>query len=182
MTPLGLAHYYKAMSLLLGGPRYYGELRELLGSVDDHEIRGELQEALERCTSEDPDAPLTQYTSCFVANIGGVPCPPYESWYREGRIYGRVVHDLITWYRKYGVGPTAFPEDHASVVLEFAAVLYGSGFKEEGDRFVREHVLSWMGRLADDIAKKCPGDCVRSLGRALSAFLRRESERLGFSM
>ena len=175
---MGIAHSYKAMSLLLGGPRYYEELRGILDSVDDQEIRGLLLDVLGRCESADPDVPRTQYTSCFVANIGGVPCPPYESWYREGRIHGRVVHDLLIWYRKYGVAPTTVPEDHAAAVLEFAAVLYGTGSADEGDQFVREHVLTWMGKLADDVINKCSDGCIRSLGRALSAFVAREAERL----
>ncbi len=174
---MGLEHDYKAMSLLLGGPRYYDKLRAILGSVEGS-LRDVLARAIESCGQGDPDVPRTQYTSCFVANIKGVPVPPYESWYREGRIYGRVVHDLAKWYRKYGVSPTTVPEDHASAELEFAAVLYGSGLVEEGDRFVREHVLSWMGRLAEDVLRKCEDRCVRSIGMALAAFLEREIARL----
>ncbi|MGC9117185.1 MAG: hypothetical protein ACP5ID_06305, partial [Conexivisphaera sp.] len=70
---------------------------------------------------------------------------------------------------------------HAAAVLEFAAVLYGTGSADEGDRFVREHVLTWMGKLADDVIDKCSSECVKSLGRALSRFVAREAERLEHS-
>ena len=181
MTSTNIARSYKAMSLLLGGPRYYEELRGILDSVEDQEIGNALMGVLERCGSTNPDLSRTQYTSCFVADIGGVPCPPYESWYREGRIHGRVVYDLSIWYRKHGATPTTVPEDHAAAVLEFAAVLYGIGLADEGDQFVREHVLTWMGKLAEDVINKCHDDCMKSLGRALSVFIRREAERLKVS-
>lgn len=169
---------YKVVSLLIGGPRYCDRARELLGGVSDESLRSLAVRVIETCVSGNSNAVRTQYTSCFVNDYRGVPCPPYESWYKEGRLYGRVVHELSTWYRKRGVYPAALPEDHASAILEFASFLYASGSPEDADRFVSEHVISWMRRLASDVLAKCDGEYAAALGRLLSGFIDREASRL----
>ncbi|MDG6928003.1 MAG: molecular chaperone TorD family protein [Nitrososphaerota archaeon] len=167
---------YKAISLLFGGPRYLSEASEVAGKVQDQVFASAVNN-IAKANSENSEKIETQYTACFVNNFPKLPCPPYESWYLDGSFHGAAVARLTVWYRKFGLFPAALPEDHISAIAEFAAYLYHTD-KAEADKFVREHFLTWAGKFADDIAKKCTNEYVKELGSLLQSFLNDEIERL----
>lgn len=168
---------YKVISLLFAGPRYYEKMAGFAGKISDGEFVNAVNGVVEIYKKSDPDRLRTQYTSCFVNNFPTLPCPPYESWYLTRTVHGQVVVKLIRWYKKYGLYPEPLPEDHISAITEFAAYLY-SVDKASGDAFVKEHVLTWIGKFADDIIDKCKDKYAAELGNLLRSFLESEKKRL----
>lgn len=172
-----IALKYKAISLLFAGPRYYEKLPDVISKIDDKGFVDSVNGIIEVYKMENSDKLRTQYTSCFVNNYPSLPCPPYESWYLNRTVHGRAVAKLNVWYRKYDLYPLPLPEDHVSAIAEFAAYLYHTG-KDDADKFVKEHVLTWMGKLAEDIINKCEEEYVKMLGLLLREFLSGEEKRL----
>lgn len=169
---------YKLFSYLLLGPRYRQYLKELLDYIKDRPYYGEIKKICKILESQEMDKLLTEYTSCFVNDFRGLKCPPYESWYTERTIYGKVVEKLIATYLKYGLIVQKELPDHVSTEMEFASFLYFVSLNKEGDEFVKSHILRWVPKLAKDIIENAKGEYTRLIGIALEKFMESERERI----
>jgi len=95
------------------------------------EMSEELDLDLKPILDAERDEIETEYTNLFVNSYPTLPCPPYESYYREGRLFGDSADEVMKLYRKRGLdfNHTEAP-DHVSVQLEFLALTGDSEFFE----------------------------------------------------
>ncbi len=65
----------------------------------------------------------SEHTRLFVNSWPALPCPPYESFYREGSVYGGAVNEVVAVYQRHGLDyvQEGEPADHISVELDFLA-------------------------------------------------------------
>ena len=59
----------------------------------------------------------------LVTAPGGVPAPPYGSWWLEGRLQGETTAAVAELYRQEGVEPGAGPADYLPAELELVQLL-----------------------------------------------------------
>jgi len=80
----------------------------------------------------------TEYTRLFITDHPTLTCPPYESYYREGSVYGNASVEVREIYESHGLEYSfeGEPPDHISVELEFIALT--------GDRKFVSRVREWV--------------------------------------
>ncbi len=147
---------YRYFSLLFSYPTEdtLRQMQELSGAGDVAGLRS--RDALEAIPLEEVQA---EYTRMFVSAYPKVPCPPYESYYREGIVYGNSSTMAREWYRKQGLDFTleGEPPDHLSVELEFLAIRNDRAFLERLREWIYEFTAlvknnsAIYGRCAEDL-------------------------------
>ncbi|MGC8558114.1 MAG: TorD/DmsD family molecular chaperone [Nitrososphaeria archaeon] len=169
---------YRLFSFILLGPKYAPDVKELASYVTGRDYFDDLKGVIEILEKGDVDRLLTEYTSCMVNDFREIKCPPYESWYTERTVYGRVIGKLMPLYSRYGVNPQKELPDHVSTEMEFVSFLYFVSQDDEANDFVNKHIISWVPRLAEDIMTNARGDYTALIGRSLSKFMQSERERI----
>lgn len=97
-----------------------------------------------------------EYTRLFKTAIPEVPCPPYESMYREDVIMGDSTLSVLDFYNKAGLNVIEkFHDlpDHVAVELEFLYYLTENGFSAQHDSFIKEHFSKWVPKFCEDVKK-----------------------------
>ncbi len=123
-----------------------------------------------------------EYTRLFISNYPHLPCPPYESAYREGALMGQAAEAVHALYRQWGLELEGKMADHVGAELEFMAFLAALP-QDEGtiaaqQVFLRQHLLTWLPRFAADLTEHARLGFYRSLALLLSTFLDQEREQL----
>ncbi len=130
------------------------QIRDLSRNADIAGLRS--RDALEAAPLEEVQA---EYTRMFISAYPKLLCPPYESYYREGLVYGNSAVAAGEWYRTQGLDFTleGEPPDHLSVELEFLAIRKDRAFLEK----LREWIYQFTelvksnstisGRCAEDL-------------------------------
>ncbi len=133
---------------------FFGEWTRLLRSIKS-------------LASEKRQAIQNEFVSLFSASAGDVPCPPYESVYREpyGRPTGWILAEIEGDYATVGLAPSPslkeFP-DHVSLQTEFLALLCSRETQAWGDQdlergikilrkekaFLERHLGLWFPQFA----------------------------------
>ncbi len=130
----------------------------------------ELLRFLNNLDRQPAEAIQGEYVPLFAANPRGVPCPPYESVYREpmGRPTGWLLAQVEGEYAAAGLAPSpdlAELPDHVAVEMEFMAVLCGREAEawEEGEpvrgiealraqkAFTNSHLTLWFPEFAQQV-------------------------------
>ena len=91
-----------------------------------------------------------EHTRLFVNGFPSTPCPPFESAYRDGHLFGARVDELEDLYGRLGVESSGAPADFLGTLLECAAWLEA----EPGARYALRHEL-WHGHLAHWLPRFC---------------------------
>lgn len=136
------------------------------------------------------------YAALFLG-MSAQPVPPYESVYTsELQLLMQEARDkAVEAYRANGFTAAvdfSLPEDHAGVELQFMARLcraelaaLDAGDEAEAGQladaqaaFLREHLLSWMPQLCDDVEKRAKTGLYRGLAQMTRQFLEFEREEL----
>ncbi len=131
----------------------------------------------------------------FVNATGGVPAPPYASWYLDGRLCGPSTAWVERAYARQCLEPAGagHPSDYVAAELDFlhflcrhqmAARLTGDlGALESSRRaeaeFVLDHFAVWIPRFVSAIRAASPGPVYAATAGLLEAFCREEERRLG---
>jgi len=118
-----------------------------------------------------------EHTRLFINAYPRVPCPPYESAYRDGELMSRSAEEVDRVYRQWGVVVDGEQVDHAGAELEFVAFLLAMDTPqamEAAQAFRSEHLLPWLPRLADDMARESRIGFYQATGLLLSAILQAE--------
>lgn len=125
----------------------------------------------------------------FETAMGGIPAPPYGSWWLDGRLMGPSAQRVAIHFEALGLTPTAGPPDHISSELEFLGVLLN---QQEGARdveaaealrtmerdFIAECLAPWIDPFAQ-AARAATNDPFWTAVIALLAwFIRDESDRV----
>jgi len=71
-----------------------------------------------------------EYTRLFISSFPTLPCPPYESYYREGLLLGKTSLEVSDFYQNHGFQFSLEGEapDHVAAELEFLALTEDSLF------------------------------------------------------
>lgn len=122
----------------------------------------------------------TEHVRLFINAWGGAPCPPYESVYADGQMWGEAAQAVIALYAQWGVEETGEMPDHAAVELAFAAqlarlrqILAPGEDRDLAEQvlaaFERDHLCAWLPRLAADLQVAADLAFYRALGGGLQA-------------
>ena len=131
-----------------------------------------------------------RYVALFGVNVSGVPCPPYESVYREagGRPTGWLTSLVEREYAIAGLSPSQglgeLP-DHVGMEMEFMAVLCERdreacqrmhlGENEKALRaqksFLDRHLTVWFPEFSHALAAADAGGVYVALGEAANVFV-----------
>ena len=126
--------YFKLFSLIFSYPSQ-DVVEEIRRMADEFP---ELKPALERFTGTDLEELQVEYTRLFISDHPTLLCPPYESYYREGIVYGNASVEVREFYGSRGLDYVyeSEPPDHISVELDFLAIT--------GDREFLERLKEWV--------------------------------------
>lgn len=131
----------------------------------------------------------------FVNAPGGVPAPPYASYYLDGTLLGPTCAWVADEYRRHALeldAQAGQPADFVGAELEYlyflcrhqiAARLTGdqaarlSAARAEA-HFFRAHLLAWLPRFLRDVRSAAPGGVFARAAELLEAFCREENARL----
>ncbi|MDI3317630.1 MAG: molecular chaperone TorD family protein [Bacillota bacterium] len=186
---LGSGLFAQSLELLLGG-LYEAEGLQLSGLGEDFA-------ALRPATAGPAvlrDELGAEYIRLFVANVH-VPCPPYESAWRErpdqesfGQLWGGSTLDVLAAYREAGLEPAEGIDDvpdHLGMELEFMAHLAreesegwraadpdtARSFQERERRFLTGHLAVWVPDFCRAVRREADLPFYRGLARVTEAFI-----------
>lgn len=111
-----------------------------------------------------------EYTRLFITAIPGLPCPPYESIYREDTVMGNSTLGVIDSYSRAGLKVMEnFHDlpDHIAVELEFLYYLASNENTEAYDSFIREHFSKWVPKFCEEVEKNDRVGFYRNAARVL---------------
>jgi len=184
-----------AQGLVYPHPTFADEFRQLVEVLSAGEDSGPLAKELDDLAAGLDDletVPLDnlqgEHTGLFVNNYPHVPCPPYESAYREKTLVGNATAAAAHTYRQWGLEVDNEFADYAGAELEFMAFVIR--MSEEDDQtdtmpaqktFLTNHLLTWMPKFAADIQRAAKLDLYRAFGKLLGDFLSMEEALLADS-
>ena len=118
-----------------------------------------------------------EYTRLFISAYPRIPCPPYESAYRQGTMGGIFVDELADLYRRAGLQAVDVPADYLGTMLECAAYLKETSRDELFTELTEEHLGWWIPRFARDLVDHAGLDFYRVLGRQIGALIPESPDR-----
>lgn len=139
---------------------------------------------LELPSSTEPPAEA-EFNRLFVGP-GKLPAPPYESvWRSEDRLLMQAAAEPVrSFYRAHGVQNThPEPEDHLALELEFYALLQQRFIAGDNprhqlgaqQRFLTEHLASWVPAFCNAVETQTNSPFYRSLAAATRRILAAET-------
>ena len=180
-------------------PRLYRLLALAFTYPDDDRLRKRMTEVISSIdlkTLQNPRCPLpefirvlnglhaipweqfqAEYTRLFINGYPHLPCPPYESAYREGVLLGSPAEAVDQLYRRWGVLVDGEEVDHTAVELEFIAFLLHletPDAQKAALEFLESHLLVWMPQFAEDVQRAASLEFYRGAGQLLAAVLQRQ--------
>lgn len=86
-----------------------------------------------------------EYTRLFISSYPSLLCPPYESFYREGMVYGNSSVEVLEFYKEHGLNFVyeGEPADLLSAELDFLAITNSETFL----RRLKEWVFAFTDRV-----------------------------------
>ncbi len=86
-----------------------------------------------------------EYTRLFISAYPKLLCPPYESYYKEGIVYGNSSIEVKEWYRKCCLDfiCEGEPADVVSAELEFMAITNNGPFL----RRMKQWIFEFTGKV-----------------------------------
>lgn len=137
--------------------------------------------------------PLTElqaeYTGLFINGYPELPCPPYESAYREGGLLGEAAAEVAQFYERWGLEASVELPDHLALELEFLYFLNArAGEAEDPEeatrahadcrRFLKEHLFQWAPEFAKDLQERAQLRLYREAASLLTRLLALEGAGL----
>ncbi len=135
---------YRYFSLIFSYPT--GKtLDELRAMSPDARLAGfHAGDVLETAALEELQA---EYTRLFISAYPRLFCPPYESFYREGVVYGNASIEVGDWYRRHGLdfSREGQPPDLLCAELDYLAITNDSEFLER----MKEWIFNFTARVKE---------------------------------
>ncbi len=100
-----------------------------------------------------------EHTRLFISGFPNTSCPPYESFFLEGRLFGNANNIVQNIYSKWAIDVEPAMADHLATELEFLALLKAltetsndfSDAKETISSFFNQHILNWFPKFAETL-------------------------------
>lgn len=175
-------HLFRLLALALSYPDqdFINRLQAQIGNINV-EVTGDrelsLRAFIEELTTLEM-LPLDQiqgeHTRLFINAYPKIPCPPYETVYREGVLFGQAAEDVYQFYQRWGIQAQSGEVDHAGSELEFMAYLLAlesPDALQEADRFINIHLAAWLPAFANDLAQQSRLSFYRQLGILMKEIL-----------
>ena len=122
---------------------------------------------------EDPPILSQEYVRLFVNAPGGVPAPPYASYYLTGLLAQEPAKEALSFYAWEGLFPKGpEPADHLSYELAFVAHLLSQGRKDTLGEFMGQHFWRWFPRFKAALSAAKPHPFYLSLAEITEEVLR----------
>jgi nitrate reductase assembly molybdenum cofactor insertion protein NarJ len=133
--------HFKLFSLIFSYPseEVLEEIKSMVENLPEFKV------LLEQFFKVDLETLQTEYTRLFISTFPTLVCPPYESYYREGLVYGDTSVEVREIYERHGLKYTyeSEPPDHISVELEFLSITNSREFL----RRLKEWVFDFTERV-----------------------------------
>ena len=142
---------------------------------------GALVQELGKLSSLPLDQVQGEHTRLFINAYPHVPCPPYESAYREGELLGVAAEQVDALYREWGLVVEGEQVDHVGAELEFIVFLLTLDTpkaRDAAETFTRDHLARWLPRWADDVVRESHLGFYRVVGQLMTVILQGELERV----
>lgn len=182
--------FYGIFSLIFHRPdrEFAGYLRNGfmndIGFLDGDAISGFsdfLEENMEKNEEDFYNTLAVEYTRLFIAAFPELPCPPYESIYREDTVMGNSTLEVLDSFSDAGLKVMEnFHDlpDHIAVELEFLYYLLNSGNIEAYDTFMREHFSKWVPKFCKKVEENDRIGFYRNAAGVLREFLDKEKWKI----
>jgi len=130
-----------------------------------------------------------EWTRLFIANYGGVPCKPYQSFFSEEKeLMGAPAFSSNRFYQLFNLDTGGEIPDRANLQLDFAAFLVKLYLEDNNPverkkiealyrEFFKKHLL-WLVELAECVEKNCSVEPLKVLVKLLREFLLKEKKKL----
>lgn len=141
-------------------------LHELAG---EHAWLGEPIAELEQTSLEEWQA---EHARLFISGHPKTVCPPFESAFLGGGMFGAVCDQLGDLYRRAGLQADGAPPDYLGTLLECAAYLQEQPCGHSNEllqELWREHLAAWVPRLGPVLQQESQLLLYRRLGQQLAA-------------
>jgi TorA maturation chaperone TorD len=157
----------RLLSGLLASPgiESLGVLRELAG---EHAWLGESIAELGLTSLEEWQA---EHGRLFISGHPKTVCPPFESAFRGGAMFGVACDQLGDFYRRAGLQAEGAPPDYLGTLLECAAFLLEQPCGHSSEllqELWREHLAAWLPRLGSVLQQESRLLLYRQLGQQLA--------------
>lgn len=152
-----------------------------------------IESLLELFPIKDRKKAESEMVRLFVNARGGIPAPPYASWYIDGKLLGPTTEWVAEQYREQGLDASGADEPVDFVTTEFEFMEYlcrhELAARQTADhaaleqvlpaeaRFVGEHLTRWLPGFARAIRKGEPIPLFARLARVLEVFVEEEGAR-----
>jgi nitrate reductase assembly molybdenum cofactor insertion protein NarJ len=135
---------FRLFSLLFSYPS--PEVVKLIEQLSNNKIFAKV-ESVSVFNSADLADLQVEYTRLFVNSYPTLLCPPYESFHREGALYGNAVTEVLQLYHQYQLEYVydGEPPDHISVELDF--------FAETSDQEFLDRMRQWIPQFTAGVKK-----------------------------
>ncbi len=163
---------------------YTESIKKLLGEVEfaiPEKLAISLKEALKELKELGEEKVQAEFTRLFINAYPTVPCPPYESAYREGTLMGKSAEKMESILSKWGLETDEMP-DHAGPELELMAFLLGIPQTDEAKAdqvmLFKDHISKWFPKFSRDIFKNTSLNFFKSVALLIDETLKMESKFL----
>ncbi len=112
-----------------------------------------------------------EHTRLFISAYPKLPCPPYESAYRQGTMVGISARELADLYHRAGLQAVDVLPDYLGTLLECAAYFKETGRDDLLRELTEEHLALWLPRFARDLVDHAGLDFYRTLGRQIGILI-----------
>lgn len=127
-------------------------LRKRLQEITGEKEKAGFEPLLRLFEQENNEQLQGEYTRLFVTGYPKTPCPPYESFFMEGRLLGPNSTKVQAIYEEWGMTCDTGLVDHISTELEFLAFLASAATldstREDAckayELFIRNHLSQWL--------------------------------------
>jgi len=130
-----------------------------------------------------------EWTKLFIANFGGVPCKPYQSFFGEEKaLMGAPAFSTNRFFQLFNRDTGGEIPDRVNLQLDFAAFLVKLYLEATDPRdkkkietlyreFFKKHIL-WMVKLANCVSEHTNLEPLKELMEKFKSFLLKEKERM----
>ena len=180
------AEIYRILSQLFfyPGDDFLNNLPDIENTIIDilekiyksHELVKQFSEAIEELRNLPPQEIQAEHTRLFINSFPTLPCPPYESAYREMLLMGDYTEEVSKYYSLYNLEIPEDLPDHISCELDFMRFLLEEEDESMAKEFFEAHILQWVPDFINDLREESRLKFYKFVADFLADFLEREKE------